>query len=67
MGAERWKSAAERDLGNQFDRRIKSDPLLKTLLEVMFNQENRIRTLEGRPTISRSQAQASLRAMFTGT
>lgn len=66
MGASRWKSAAERDLGIQFDRRITSDPILRTLFEVMFEQENRLRVLENRPAVTRAQALASLRSTFTG-
>jgi hypothetical protein len=55
------------DLAARFDRAIQNDPLLKTLFEVMFDQENRIRTLEGNPPVSRSQALTSLRNMYTGT
>lgn len=65
MSAERW-AGRRPDAGADFDRRVKTDRLLRVLFEVTFEQENRIRALERRAEITRAQAVAALRAKFVG-
>ncbi len=65
MSARRWPGRRV-DAGANFDRRIGRDPILKPLFEVMFNQENRLRALEGKPALTRTQARQALRDRYTG-
>lgn len=66
MSARKWKTAEQRDLTRRFNRAIKADPLLKTMFEIMFDQENRLRALESRPPVTRAQARAFLKIKYTG-
>lgn len=61
MSAKRWSKAGE------FDRDVVRDPVLRVLLRVMFDQENRLRVLEGRAAISEAQARTALKQMFERT
>lgn len=51
--------------GAEFEKSIRNDRILKTLLRVMSDQENRLRVLEGRPVLSAADARAQLKALFT--
>ena len=63
MSARRWRPGTATQ---EFDRKISGDRVLRALFEVMFDQENRLRALEGRPALTRKQAQAALRQRYVG-
>jgi len=65
MSAIRWKTDADR--GRRFDKDIKHDPVLRALFETLFDQEKRLRVLEGKPPLSKAQARAALRSRFART
>ena len=48
----------------RFDLEIKRSRILRVLFEVMFDQENRLRALEGLSPITRAQARTALRNKY---
>lgn len=48
-----------------FESGMRRDRMLKTLFAVMLDLENRLRALEGRPTVTAAQARAALKTTFT--
>lgn len=42
--------------------RVDKDPPLKAIFLTLFDLENRVRALEGRPPVTRAQALAALKA-----
>lgn len=62
MSARRWKET----IAARFDKAVVRDPLTRTLFEITFDQENRLRVLESRPAITRAQAMATLKSKYLG-
>lgn len=53
-------NTAERDIKNAFE----ADKVRRLIFEIEFNQENRIRVLEGKPAITRAQYRDALIALY---
>ena len=53
-----------RPIAEQFEQGMKVNPLLITLFKMLFNQENRLRALEGGQPISKADFRAALKAQF---
>ncbi len=45
----------------EFDRRQRNDPVMAILVERLFHQENRLRSLEGKPPRTIAQFRADLK------
>ena len=48
----------------EFDRRASTDRLTRFLLRHLFEQENRLRAVEGKPPLSEAAFRASLKQAF---
>ena len=53
-----------RPIAEQFEQGMKSNPVLITLFKMLFNQENRLRALEGGQPISKVEFRAALKTQF---
>lgn len=53
-------NTAERDIKSAFE----ADKVRRLIFEIEFNQENRIRALEGKPAITRAQYRDALIALY---
>lgn len=59
----RWlrdADADDREAASDFHREFEIDRIRRLLFEINFDQENRIRTLEGEPTITKAQYKTAL-------
>lgn len=51
---------------HQWEVRVRGDPLFLVLIDTLFDHENRIRVLEGKPEITKQQALQAFRNRLQG-
>jgi len=62
--ANKTQSQIDSEMLEQVTSKFNQDKLYKLLFEVIFNHENRIRTLEGMPVITRAQLRVALKNIW---
>jgi len=68
MGARRLKpeGVAAAAAAKAFDRQARADPVVRALMEHLFEMENRVRKLEGKAPVNRAAVRAAFRTKVTG-